>query len=60
MTNITGRTITDIPGVLRVGVEIDGVLYPFSQIPVVAASQAEIDEENAAILAAVAAGEYVG
>lgn len=43
------------------GIEIDGVLYPFNDsIGFRAASQAEIDAENAAIMRALAAGEEIG
>lgn len=46
---------------VRTGIEIDGDFYPWTSTPAVrAATQTEIDAENAQILAAVAAGEYVG
>ena len=46
---------------MRNGIEINGVLYPYNDnIGFRAASQDEIDAENAAILAALAAGGEIG
>ena len=39
-----------------IGVEIEGVLYPFSQIECRAATQEEVDRENALILEAIVDG----
>lgn len=39
------------------GIEVDGVLRPFNKIPCVAATEDDVAEENARILAAASAGE---
>lgn len=43
----------------KYGVEVDNVLRPFNNIPCVAASEADVAEENAKILAAISAGESI-